>query len=155
MNQNEKKILNGVYRNYEIINDGIFYEASELNWLLENQLCRASEWRKQEGNFNSIENEMTETENWLSQLSLLNHKIEKALSFLKAKGYIDYIKQNNAFKISVTSAGCEVARKLQTRSGRIDLWYHDNKDGVIWILITVLTSAIVTVITALIIDKLK
>jgi hypothetical protein len=39
--------------------------------------------------------------------------------------------------------------------GRIDLWYQDKKDGVIWLLIITLTAAIVTVITNLAIERLK
>jgi hypothetical protein len=155
MNQDEKKILNGIYRNYEVIDDSIPYDAAELNWLLENKLDKANEWRDNNGKFKSIGTKKTKGEDWLSQISKINYKIKKALSYLKGKQYIDYTKNGYSFKISITSSGCEVARKLQTRRGRIDLWYQDKKDGIIWLLITTLTAAVVTVITNLIIEKFK
>lgn len=155
MNEDEKKILNGIYRNSEMIDVSIPYDAAELNWLLENELDKATEWRNHNGRFKSSGTKKTEGEDWLSQISKINYKIEKTLSYLKGKEYIDYTKNDYLFKISITSSGCEVARKLQTQMGRIDLWYQDKKDGIIWLLITTLTAAIVTVITNLVIKKFK
>jgi hypothetical protein len=83
MNQDEEKILNGIYRNYEVIDDSIPYYAAELNWLLENKLDKASEWRDHNGRFKSLGTKMTEGEDYLSQISKINYKVEIALSYLR------------------------------------------------------------------------
>lgn len=41
-----------------------------------------------------------------------------------------------------------MARELDTRFGRISLWYKESKDGVPGLLITVLVSALTSVLTA-------
>lgn len=85
MNEDEKKILNGIYRNYEVIDDSIVYDATELNWLLENKLDNATEWRNHDGRLKSSVPKKAEGEDWLSQNSKINYKIKQALSCLKGK----------------------------------------------------------------------
>ena len=155
MNKDEKKILNGIFQHNQIVNSAVFYNAGELNWLIENELHKGTKWSKEYEGFKSCGDEMKEGGNYLYQLGELIHKIEKPLSYLNGKGFIKYTKNNSSFHISITASGADVARKLQTRIGRFNLWYQENKDSVIWLLITIITSIVVTIITALIIEHLK
>ncbi len=155
MNDAEKKILNGIFHYNQVVNDAIYYKAAELNWLIENDLNKGNEWKKEGEGFKSCGDEMNEGEANLCQLGELIHKIEKSLSYLNGKGFIEYKKNRDSFHINLTATGIDFARKLQTRIGRVNLWYQENKDSVIWLLITIITSMVVTIITALIIEYLK
>jgi len=155
MNDPEKKILNGIFLDNQKVNDAVYYKASELNWLIENKLHKGNQWRDENGNFKSCECKENEEEHYFCQLGILMDRIEKPLSYLNGKGFITSTRDNDSFHISITASGADVARKLQTRIGRIDLWYQTNKDSVIWLLITIITSAVVTIITSLIIEHLR
>ncbi len=156
MDKIELKILNGIYINNGLIDDGIVYYIHELNWLINNELDRALEWHKGNGQYNSTGNEISDNSDPIYDNAILNRKILKALTYLKGKHYIDFFEKGSGqYKISVTLEGCEVARKIQTTIGKVDLWYQDKKDGVIWILITVGVSIITTLITVFINNYLK
>ena len=144
MTKNEKKILLGLYLSNPMVDSDIVYQSSELNWLIQNDLSKANEWRKEGGGFNCIAGEAHNT-NWLSEYALRVSTIEKALAYLKGKQYIDYQKRDiDSFKISVTISGCDIARELQSRWGILNLWYQEHKDGLLWFIVTVLTSSVVT-----------
>jgi len=154
MTSDQKKILNGIFCNYPVVNEGICYDAPELNWLFKNKLSEGKNWRGDDNKFKMITTGLTDKDgNYLDKIGKLQYRILKSLSYLKGKGYIDYEKDQYRYRILLTAEGYEIAKRLQTYWGRIDLWYRRNKDGIIWFLLTVLTSAIVTIITSIIIHK--
>ena len=155
MNRTEEKILNGIFRNNKKVNDAVYYKVAELNWLIKNDLREGNQWEDGNGGLKSCGCKENGEEHYSCQLGVLIDEIEGPLSYLNGKGLIEYAREQNSFHISITASGADVARKLQKRTGRIDLWYQENKDGVIWLLITIITSVVVTVITALTIEHLK
>jgi hypothetical protein len=155
LNKHEKRILFGIYKNNDLIGRGIMYRSSELEWLIENPLSKASEWRDGSANFRVINNGFTEGKNYLEEIASRGYKVEKILSYLSGKKLIEYVKGESTFKISITVQGYEIARKLASKFGHIDIWYRDNKDGIVWFLITIITSAVVSIITTLILKNTK
>ena len=150
MNKDEKRLLFGVFKNNDLIGKDIHYKSPELEWLIENPLSKASEWRDEHGKYHVINIGITENGNHLEQTAARDYKVEKILSYLRGKNLIEYMKDGSYFKVSITVQGYEIARKLGSKLGHVDIWYRNNKDGIIWFLITIITSAIVSIIITLI-----
>jgi hypothetical protein len=53
----------------------------------------------------------------------------------------------------VTFAGADRAIRLHSRRGRVDLWYKENKDGIVGLGITVLISFATALLTVLIFTR--
>lgn len=91
--------------------------------------------------------------------SLLQMGMAKAaLEYLAAADFIDIDEYTHRstwdeYATQVTYKGAEIARKLQTRMGRFNLWYRENKDGAFSIIITVAVAAITALITTWICSK--
>lgn len=150
MTKNEKKILLGLYISNQMVDRGIIYFTHEINWLIQNKLSQAKNWRNQNGKFKNAGGELDENGDNLGKYASIQSKVVEALSYLEGKHYIKHEKHDiSSFKISITIDGCDIARELQTRVGRLNLWYKVHKDGILWFLVTILTSLVVALITTL------
>lgn len=148
MTKIEKKILLGLYLSIQKIDYEVVYKTDEFNWLIQNKLSQAKNWRNPKGGFKSVGGKLDQSGNYLTQHTESQAKVEKALSYLKGKHYIDYEKKDlSSFKVRITIDGCDIARELETRGGRVNFWYKERKDGILWFLLTVLTALLVSLIT--------
>lgn len=131
----------------------IIYQVNEINWLIENDMSQVQYWRKPEGGFKLAGHKMEEGRDWLEYYASTQATVEKALAYLKGKNYIYYEKNNESYRIFITIGGCDTARDLQTAIGRINVWYKENKDGILWFALTALISLIVSLVTTLFASK--
>ena len=112
----------------------------------EDEHPETSNWRGRDGKLKACSEP---GDDWLESLAATRAAASRPLLYLSATGYIT-LEQGagaGAFRISVTARGADLARKLDSRLGRADLRYRDNKDGLIWVLVTVMVSFITTVLT--------
>ena len=85
---------------------------------------------------------------------LIAAKLELPLRYLEYRRLIKHVKQSDATNIlTVTFAGADRAIRLHSRRGRMDLWYRENKDGVLGLGITVLISFVTALVTAIIFTR--
>ena len=122
------------------------YIAEQLYWLAVRPYKSAQQWATMsvlpkhvlEG-IDSLEG------NWL-QLQ----KVTAIMSHLEGAGLVEVSRptgHEEIFEVSVTFRGAEYARRLETRLGRLDLWYVEHKDGIAGLGITVIVAALTTLIT--------
>jgi hypothetical protein len=152
MNIEEKKILYGLYYNREIVGEEVPYSPSEINWLIKFPLKKGKEWRGNDGKLQSIYNK---NDNYLESISSTSAASERPLAYLQEAGYIRYKKDSNLFRIAVTGKGADIARDLDTKVGRLNLWYKNNKEGVLWFITTALISMITAVLVSIIIKYIN
>lgn len=144
MNKAEKKILHGVYHHREMVGEEVPYSAAELNWLINASFEEGKHWQQDEGAIKSFE---SPHENWLTSIAITVAAAERPLSYLRECGYIEFKKENSAYRVKITGFGADTARELATWYGRINLQYKQYKEGLFWLLTTVLASLITTLIT--------
>lgn len=151
MTDAEKRILLGLYLSSQSVDFEIVYSIYELNWLIHNELSTVKDWRNPKGGFKTFGGNSKSDDgydDYLAERASVKFSVEKASSYLKGKHYIDCGSRDpSTFKISVRIEGCDIARELQTKLGRLNLFYKEHKDGILWFIVTVLTSLVVALIT--------
>ena len=143
MNQAEAKILHGIYYHRQMIGERCIYSASELNWLIHNSFEKGRNWQGEDGKLKAIEEE---SDNYLKSIGATSAASQRPVRYLAAKDYITY-SADGGFRIAVSAEGAEIARELDTRMGRLNILYKNHKDGVIWLMATVLVSAVTALLT--------
>jgi len=142
------KVLLGLYLFRSVLNDELKLEASELAWLLEPE-NEATDWRGDNG---PKKLESSEKEDYLENLCNPKSKVRNELSSLSARRYVSFVEAKGfdfSFRVQLLSEGMLRAEKLNSRYGRIDLFYLDNKNGFFGVILTVLVSAIISLVTTL------
>lgn len=154
MTLNEKKLLLGLYLKSKTVDNEIVYFVPELDWLIQHSLNEVANWQRETSGVKATESELDPSYEAYSKLLSKKCIIKEALSFLKGKHYIICEDRDSmSFKISVTIKGCEVARELQSLWGRMNIWYKSHKDGLLWFIVTILTSIVVSFVTTLLTRK--
>lgn len=144
MNKEESRILHGLYHHREIVGEELPYSAGEINWLANTPIPKGKLWLGEDGKLKSLE---TEAENYLASIGATSAAAGRPLAYLQAAGYITYKKDSNLFRIAVTGSGADLARELDSFWGRMNVLYKNNKDGLLWLIATVLVSLITTLVT--------
>jgi hypothetical protein len=145
------KILLGLYRFQPILTEELPLEVGELAWLLDYRWVK--EWKVENG-FNKYKYPASKGANSSHLERPLKDKarITKVLSVLSAKCHISFIAPvgfDHTFKIQILPSGLLRAEKLDSFRGKIGLWYTDNKNGIIGLIITVLVSVVTALITTM------
>lgn len=144
MNQEEARLLHGLYYHREIVGEELPFTAAELNWLVNTSIPEGKKWKGEGGKLKSLE---SDADDYLAGIGATSAAASRPLAYLQSHGYIRYKKGSNFLRIAVTGAGADVARELDTFWGRVNLLYKRHKDGVLWLLATVLVSLITTLVT--------
>ena len=144
MNKQEAKILHGIYHHRELVGEEMLYSAAELNWLVNASYKEGKNWVGEDERLKAFE---TPADNWLSSYGMTSAAAERPLAYLREQGYLDYQKGNGLFRVKITGRGADTARELATLYGRINLRYKKHKDGLFWLVATVLVSTITTLVT--------
>lgn len=146
MNQEEKKILHGLYYHRLAIGESITYAANELGWLVKASYSQGKDWTGKDGRLKTLK---VADECWPSEQSLFTNRAYRPLTYLHDAGYIFMSASSFLLpSIQVTREGADLARELGTRHGRCGLWYKEHKDGLLGLLITILVSALTAAITS-------
>lgn len=144
MTKQEAQVLHGLYFYRELVEEEMLYSATEINWLVQTPIPKTKEWRSENGAPKSIE---TQADNYLASIAATSAASSKPLAYLQAAGYISYKKDRGGFRVRVSGAGADLARELDTRIGRANLFYKRHKDGLLWFIATVLVSIVTTLLT--------
>ena len=146
MNSNEKRLLHRIYFLTEMVDSELLFKASELYWVLHASKSDSRSWRGADGRLKKREEGSSD---WLASMVNTSRSVDRALSYLQSKGYISNKKENDMYRITVTGDGAEIARKLNSFWGKVDVLYKDYKDGVLWFLATIAVAMITTLVTNL------
>jgi hypothetical protein len=147
----EDRILHGLYYYRENIDEDVQVSSDELLWLAMHPLQDGEAWHK-DGKLQSLNaSEFPED----IRAKLLTAKLELPLRYLQYRRLIKYARRSDGMLYAaVTFAGADRAIRLHTRRGRLDLWYRENKDGIVGVTITVLISVVTALLTVLVVIKL-
>lgn len=146
MNSEEKQVLHGLYYYREIVGEDFLVSSDEIVWLTRTKLPNTRNWRKQDG---SLHGAQEKTENYLAAIGATSARAERPLSYLQQTDFIDYTKEHGRLRVSVTAKGADLARELNTFLGRLNVFYKEHKEGIIWLLLTVLVSSATSLVTNL------
>lgn len=136
------KILKGIYLHIRAANKDIPLSADELFWLFKND---PKKWKKGD------KFQKNEGSQRFDNVSF----VERELSLLKAKSYLDFERPKaleKNFKITILPMGICRAQQLSTILGCVDLFYRDNKSGIFGIVLTILISATTSLVVSLLSD---
>jgi len=152
MNRNdEDRILHGLYYFRESIDEDIAVTGEQILWLAMHPLREGENWSA-EGRLQSIDTAAFPAE-ILSKLAVV--KLELPLRYLEYRRLIKYTKRKDAaFSVAVTFGGADRAIRLHTRRGRMDLWYREQRDGILGIAATVLVSFLTALITVVVMMRI-
>ena len=140
----EDRILHGLYYFRESIDEDMHVTGEQILWLAMHPLREGGAWIK--GN----QPQSLDTSAFPADIKskLITAKLELPLRYLQYRRLISHVKRADAtLSLSVTFAGADRAIRLHTRRGRMDLWYREQKDGVLGILITISIAAVTALAT--------
>lgn len=141
----EDRILHGLYFHGESIDEEWPVTGAQLLWLAMHPLREGEAWDK-DGKPQSVDVSDFPAE---IRTKLLTAKLELPLRYLQYRRLIKYSRREDGIhSIAVTFVGADRAIRLHTRRGRMDLWYRENKDGILGIGVTILVAFVTTLITA-------
>jgi hypothetical protein len=140
----EDRILHGLYYHREAIDEDLQVTGEQILWLTMHPLQEGEAW-EQNGQLQSLDMEQFPAE---IRSKLIAAKLELPLRYLQYRRLLKYVRQRDATNIvAVTFAGADRAIRLHSRRGRLDLWYKENKDGLLGLLITALVSFVTALLT--------
>lgn len=143
MNQEEERVLHGLYYHREIIGEELPFTSGEINWLVNTPIPKEREWLGPGGRLKSME---SKTDDYIATIAATSAAVERSLTYLQASGCITFRKDGDVFRIAVTGSGADLARELNTWWGRLNIRYKKYKNGVLWFLATVLVSLVTALI---------
>lgn len=143
MNRAEAKILHGLYFHRQMVGEELIYSAAELKWLTQASFLAGRNWQGADGKLQSLE---SKGEEYLARIGATSADAQRPIRYLEASGYLTY-SSVGGFRIAITTKGADLARELDTWYGRLNILYKENKDGLFWLVATVLVSVITTLVT--------
>src|SRR5271168_3420571 len=147
----EDRILHGLYYYRESIDEDVQVSSEQLLWLAVHPLREGEAWHR-DGKLQRVDASEFPVE---IRTKLITAKLELPLRYLQYRRLIKYARRSDGMLYAaVTFAGADRAIRLHTRRGRLDLWYRENKDGIVGVTITVLISLVTALITVPVVIKL-
>ncbi len=147
----EDRILHGLYYYHESVDEDIQVSDEQLLWLAMHPLHEADAWYR-EGILQSLDTSVFPDE---IRAKLLTAKFDLPLRYLQYRRLIRFTRRDDAtINAAVTFAGADRAIRLHTRRGRLDLWYREQKDGIIGIAITMFISLMTALVTVLVLSRM-
>jgi hypothetical protein len=147
----EDRILHGLYYYRESIDEDVQVSSEQLLWLAMHPLREGDAWHK-DGKLQSLDPSDFPVE---IRGKLITAKLELPLRYLQYRRLITYARRSDGMLYAaVTFAGADRAIRLHTWRGRMDLWYREQRDGVVGLTFTVLISLITALLTVLVVNKI-
>lgn len=143
MNLAEAKILHGLYLHRKMVGEEVMYSVAELKWLTQASFSVGRNWQGADGKPQSLE---SNGEDVFARQAATSADALRSISYLEASGYITYSSVHGV-RIAITAKGADFARELDSWYGRLNILYKENKDGLFWLIATVLVSVITTLVT--------
>lgn len=142
MNRDAKRLLHGLYWNARRRQEWkVGAESARMLWLIQNRIPKTRNWIEPEVGLKAgTPDEMEERIRGNNQPL---QTVETALEILRTEGYIQGYRSRDELHIELTPKGVELAQKLDSWVGRLDLWYREHREGLGGLLVTVAVAAIV------------
>lgn len=132
--KDEDRILHGLHYLRESIDDEFTVTGDEILWLAAHSYADGVHWCK-DGAVQSVDSSAIPSE---LRRKLHLSKYELPLRYLQYRRLIKYSSAGeDRVSVAVTFAGADRAMRLHTRSGRMEVWYQEHKEGFLGMLITV------------------
>src|ERR1700676_1989929 len=142
----EDRILHGLYYYRENIDEEVPVSGEQVLWLAMHSLREGESWSR-EGQLQDVDTSAFPDE---IRSKLVTAKLELPLRYLQYRRLIKYTRRNDAMlSIAVTFAGADRAIRLHTRRGRMDLWYREQKDGILGMFTTIVVSFVTALVVVL------
>ncbi len=100
-------------------------------------------WRK-DGKLQSLDKSQQSGE---TAFRAVTAEQDRPLRYLASSGMIEYRQKSNMLFIRVTAAGADRARQLHAPWGRVNLWYRDQKTGLIGLVVVIVVALITSLLT--------
>jgi hypothetical protein len=138
--RDEDRVLHGLYYWRRMINEDVLIKGDEVLWL-----AATDPSDHKHGEFGSLD--LTKRPNHF-RFRALTAEQQRPLDHLEAAGFIKLERKNSSmFIVKVTGQGAERARRYHTWLGRIDLWFRDNRDGPMGLVLPAVIALIVSLLT--------
>lgn len=141
----ERRILHGLYVDNPRLDRWMSYGAAQINWLGEHDYADAARWRDGDRRCDLDIPGMDSVEESLLQDGMTH----AALGHLQGARLLEYVQRESfdVFDVKITYAGAVVARRSHTWWRRRGIWYTEHKDGALGLLVTIVISAVTTLLT--------
>ena len=143
MNKEEERVLHGLYFDREMVDEEAVVTGSEVLWLARHTFRAGNTWRK-DGKLQTLDKSQQSGE---TAFRAVTAEQTRPLRYLHNSGMIQYKTKSNMLFIHVTAAGADRARQLHTPWGRLNLWYQEQKTGLIGLVVTVVVALITSLLT--------
>lgn len=133
------------------MNENLAVSTAQLEWVLEND---SSSWETEEG-LQEIDYNKYIEDNYVALDKMVEDrdKVMEALALLSAKECVNFEAPEGeefTFRVNLLPCGIIRANKLVGRVGRLDLWFSENRNGIVGVTLVALISAFVSVLTSII-----
>jgi len=149
--KDEDRILHGLHYYRESIDDAFSVTSDQILWLAAHSYADGGVWLK-DGELQSVDSSVIPEE---LRRKLLLSKFEVPLRYLQYRRLIKLtVADEDTVEVAVTFAGADRAMRLHTRTGRMEVWYQENKDGFVGLLITLAITVATSVATIAVWERL-
>jgi hypothetical protein len=149
--KDEDRILHGLHYYRESIDEEFTVTCDQILWLAAHSYADGADWYDSE-DFQSFDSSVIPIE---LRKKLLMSKFELPLRYLHYRRLIKLVRiGEETMDVAVTFAGADRAMRLHTRSGRMEVWYQEHKDGLFGLVTTVAVSLITALITVYALERL-
>jgi len=149
--KDEDRILHGLHYFRESIDEEFIVSGEQILWLAAHSIADGSGWYK-DGELQSFDSTIVPKD---LRRKLLLSKCELPLRYLHYRRLIKYMPlKQDTVNVAVTFAGADRAMRLHTRSGRMEIWFHEHRDGFLGLLITMAVSFITALAAVAVTERL-
>lgn len=142
--KDEDRILHGLYYYRESLDEEFTVTNDQILWLTAHPYADGAEWY-QGDDLQSFDSSLLPAE---LRKKLLMSKFELPLRYLHHRRLIKLTNTADELaNVSVTFAGADRAMRLHTRMGRMELWFQDNKNGLLGLVTTIAVSVVSSLAT--------
>jgi hypothetical protein len=150
--KDEDRILHGLHYFQESIDEEFTVTGDQILWLAAHSFDEGASWCK-DGEFQWCDTSVIPEE---LRRKLMLSKFDVPLRYLHYRRLIKYTPSGESVvKVAVTFAGADRAMRLHTRTGRLELWYQDHKEGFLGVVTTVAVSFITALLAVAVSERLN
>jgi hypothetical protein len=149
--KDEDRILHGLHYYRESIDDDFPVTGDQILWLASHSYAEAGSWLK-DGELQSVDSSVIPEQ---LRRKLLLSKFEVPMRYLHYRRLIKLtVAGADTVDVAVTFAGADRAMRLHTRTGRLEVWFQEHKDGFIGLVLTLAVSLATSVATIAVWERL-
>jgi hypothetical protein len=150
--KDEDRILHGLHYYRESIDEEFTATCDQILWLAAHSFADGGDWYKGD-DLQSFDSSVIPVE---FRKKLLMSKFDVPLRYLHYRRLIKLTRiGEETMDLAVTFAGADRAMRLHTRTGRLELWYEEHRDGFLGLVTTVAVSLVTALLTVYVADRLR